>query len=587
MLKVTNKLLAIILSFAMVLTGFTFLGGAVAVNADDGDKPSNVMMYRGDEVEEFQPASGGTFKWEAMNADWSMYDPLIDMVDAGDFQLQKKRVSDSEWADETGISLTVTAPESGDEDMVTITAAIPENTEDYDISWRVIYKHSEVSLQIEEGQSIHITQLKPEAPPVVKPELGMITIDAASGSAENQPAAGGTYAWFIIAKDEADLEEAGLTGDDFIMQVKSGDGDWATSPEASAEFEIGTNPDEGVVTATVPDNGEETEKQWRFFYEGGGAVCPAITQAAYVPAPALTDTDDLSVINVTDCSHYGVQTLSWSAEEYASDKIPPIYIAHVDTNANILIKENGFTAGSDHNYVPTGMGYSGVDYTLDTPYMVSCTSGGVTCNLALGEADDYDDPGIAFVVDDWKTEGGPLEGRDIPEADLLAAKLAACADDPSEVEASVFWVKDTVKEGRDGVSDYILVTILDYDAAGTVEHDWSTEPEWAWTEGDADEWTATATFVCKNQPLHKQAVDAAITSEEKDGKTVYTATATFNENTYTDVKEVEHAAPPAEPAVEAAAAKIDSLPGADKVTAADKAAIEAARAAYDALTDEQ
>ena len=37
MSKVTGKLLAMILSFVMVFTGVTFLGGTVAVNAAEGD----------------------------------------------------------------------------------------------------------------------------------------------------------------------------------------------------------------------------------------------------------------------------------------------------------------------------------------------------------------------------------------------------------------------------------------------------------------------------------------------------------------------------------------------------------------------
>ena len=37
--RITNKLLAIFLSFAMVITGFTFFGGAVLTFAEDGDEP--------------------------------------------------------------------------------------------------------------------------------------------------------------------------------------------------------------------------------------------------------------------------------------------------------------------------------------------------------------------------------------------------------------------------------------------------------------------------------------------------------------------------------------------------------------------
>ena len=65
-------------------------------------------------------------------------------------------------------------------------------------------------------------------------------------------------------------------------------------------------------------------------------------------------------------------------------------------------------------------------------------------------------------------------------------------------------------------------------------------PEWKWTEDN----TATATFTCANDETHVETVDATVTSEttaatcEEAGKTVYTATVTFNGQTYTDTMEV-------------------------------------------------
>ena len=73
-----------------------------------------------------------------------------------------------------------------------------------------------------------------------------------------------------------------------------------------------------------------------------------------------------------------------------------------------------------------------------------------------------------------------------------------------------------------------------------IGHDYG-EPEWQWSD---DYGTATALFVCKNDQSHTQSVDATITIEtteatcETAGKTVYTATVTFEGNPYTDTKEV-------------------------------------------------
>ena len=74
-----------------------------------------------------------------------------------------------------------------------------------------------------------------------------------------------------------------------------------------------------------------------------------------------------------------------------------------------------------------------------------------------------------------------------------------------------------------------------------IGHDWG-EPEWTWAK---DYSAATAKFVCKNDETHVETVNAVVTKEtteatcEEAGKTVYTATATFEGKTYTDTKEEE------------------------------------------------
>ena len=70
-------------------------------------------------------------------------------------------------------------------------------------------------------------------------------------------------------------------------------------------------------------------------------------------------------------------------------------------------------------------------------------------------------------------------------------------------------------------------------------HNWGT-PTWSWTGNDADGYTAaTATFVCTRDSSHTETVDATVTSAENTSlQMVYTATATFEGDTYTDVKTV-------------------------------------------------
>ena len=72
-----------------------------------------------------------------------------------------------------------------------------------------------------------------------------------------------------------------------------------------------------------------------------------------------------------------------------------------------------------------------------------------------------------------------------------------------------------------------------------IGHVWG-DPEWTWTGSETTAWTAaTATFTCENNNEHVETVNATITSEESDGNLVFTATASFNGETYTDTKSIE------------------------------------------------
>ena len=77
-----------------------------------------------------------------------------------------------------------------------------------------------------------------------------------------------------------------------------------------------------------------------------------------------------------------------------------------------------------------------------------------------------------------------------------------------------------------------------------IGHAWG-EPEWAWAEGND---SATATFVCGNDPEHTETVEADIQKEYKpatateDGYRKWTATVNFNGQTYTEtrIEKIEH-----------------------------------------------
>ncbi len=72
-------------------------------------------------------------------------------------------------------------------------------------------------------------------------------------------------------------------------------------------------------------------------------------------------------------------------------------------------------------------------------------------------------------------------------------------------------------------------------------HKWG-DPAWTWTGNDTDGYTATVKLVCDRVASHEATPDVTVTNDtvaptcEKDGRTVYTATATLDGRTYKDTK---------------------------------------------------
>ena len=94
--------------------------------------------------------------------------------------------------------------------------------------------------------------------------------------------------------------------------------------------------------------------------------------------------------------------------------------------------------------------------------------------------------------------------------------------------------------------DGVIYTPTDSEDAGLIagktlvpteyhNHAYGT-PDWTWAE---DYSAATATFVC-TVCQHQEIVNATVTSDTQSDKTIYTATAVVDGNTYTDTKEIEN-----------------------------------------------
>ena len=78
---------------------------------------------------------------------------------------------------------------------------------------------------------------------------------------------------------------------------------------------------------------------------------------------------------------------------------------------------------------------------------------------------------------------------------------------------------------------YTLTDTKKVDVSNALGHTYGA-PEWHWNE---DFTQATATFTCEKGDS-TESEEAVVTSDKQDGKTIYTATVTFNGQKYTDVK---------------------------------------------------
>ena len=83
---------------------------------------------------------------------------------------------------------------------------------------------------------------------------------------------------------------------------------------------------------------------------------------------------------------------------------------------------------------------------------------------------------------------------------------------------------------------YTLTDTKTVDVSNAPGHTYGA-PEWHWNE---DFTQATATFTCEKGDS-TESEEAVVTSDKQDGKTIYTATVTFNGQKYTDVQKVSTA----------------------------------------------
>ncbi len=103
--------------------------------------------------------------------------------------------------------------------------------------------------------------------------------------------------------------------------------------------------------------------------------------------------------------------------------------------------------------------------------------------------------------------------------------------------------EELIKAGFEGIKAVTkAINGKNTDVTVTFGHQWS-EPVWNWVGNETDGYTAaTVTFTCPNNEDHTKVIDAVVTSKtteatyDEEGGTVWTATAEFEGETYTDTK---------------------------------------------------
>ncbi|MBR1747804.1 MAG: leucine-rich repeat domain-containing protein [Clostridia bacterium] len=262
----------------------------------------------------------------------------------------------------------------------------------------------------------------------------------------------------------------------------------------------------------------------------------SITYVAKANAPDGTELSDSRTSVLAPLGHdYGEPVFEWTQEEDGD------YIAYAT-----------FTCSRDQKHVerlladittsviePPCEGEGSITYTATAAMSGKEYSDATTVNLSA-TGHKYGTP-----VFEWTT--GATAG-------YTALATFTCEYDPTHTEVQNAIVTETTTPADCETDGEILYTATvtfegdTYTDTKTVTipatgHDYG-QPNFAWTEGEAGGFTATATFVCANDQTHTEVLNAIVTETttpadcETAGEVLYTATVTFEEETYTDTKAI-------------------------------------------------
>ena len=220
---------------------------------------------------------------------------------------------------------------------------------------------------------------------------------------------------------------------------------------------------------------------------------------------------------------------------------------------------NGYTDATAHYVCARNPAHTkDVDATVEkTDATVTCTEAGQNTYVATAT---FTEDGTTYTDTDTKTEVVNATGHNWDfehpvnyewDTNLNCTVTLKCLNDEdhvyTEVGSNTTETTPATCEGTGSVKYTASFTISNTltsehtETLAALGHKWG-DPAWTWTGNDTDGYTATVKLVCQRVTAHE--ATPAVTVEktvvaptcEKDGRTVYTATATLDGRTYTDTK---------------------------------------------------
>ena len=317
-------------------------------------------------------------------------------------------------------------------------------------------------------------------------------------------------------------------------EKEAGEGRWTSGAFENESFDIQTK------TIEIPPYGYEVTYEWNKTDDGYTVTGTAVPYNTAADTISETVSATYAIITEPSCTEEGVGL--WTTAAFENEQFS------VQTREETI-------AAKGHNMTA----HAAAEATCET------TGNSAYWNCDVCSKYFSDENGTSIIAEDsWIIPAlGHVWGEVVyewSEDNHTVTATRVCKNDASHIETEEIQTTSEITKPatceKAGETTYTATftnevfseqtkVVEDIEALG---HKYELG-SWSWTGTDTDSYTAaTATFICQNDELHKQTVEGTVASEttattcEAAGKTVYTATATFEGKTYTDTKEVTIAA---------------------------------------------